>query len=228
MVVYSCVGVTGKGFIAKGITFQNTAGAIAHQAVALRVSGDQSAFWQCSFDGFQDTLYTHALRQFYFGCTIYGTVDFVFGNAAAVLQNCTLLARPNLQGQENVYTAQGRTDPGQNTGFVLADCIIGGTPDLLPQSQLFPTFLGRPWKLYSLTVYINSTISGIVNPSGWLPWSGETSLFSVFFNHVFDDDNCCFQIDVKYICCGMERCISLMHCNIWSVDLFLYEGLAFT
>jgi pectinesterase len=174
-------GVTGKGFIAKGITFQNTAGAIAHQAVALRVSGDQSAFWQCSFDGFQDTLYTHALRQFYFGCTIYGTVDFVFGNAAAVLQNCTLLARPNLQGQENVYTAQGRTDPGQNTGFVLADCIIGGTPDLLPQSQLFPTFLGRPWKLYSLTVYINSTISGIVNPSGWLPWSGNFALDTLYF-----------------------------------------------
>ncbi|CAM6030275.1 unnamed protein product, partial [Sphagnum balticum] len=174
-------GVTGKGFIAKGITFQNTAGAIAHQAVALRVSGDQSAFWQCSFDGFQDTLYTHALRQFYFGCTIYGTVDFVFGNAAAVLQNCTLLARPNLQGQENVYTAQGRTDPGQNTGFVLADCIIGGTPDLLPQSQLFPSFLGRPWKLYSLTVYINSTISGIVNPSGWLPWSGNFALDTLYF-----------------------------------------------
>ncbi|CAK9203634.1 unnamed protein product, partial [Sphagnum troendelagicum] len=174
-------GVTGKGFIAKGITFQNTAGAIAHQAVALRVSGDQSAFWQCSFDGFQDTLYTHALRQFYFGCTIYGTVDFVFGNAAAVLQNCTLLARPNLQGQENVYTAQGRTDPGQNTGFVLVDSIIGGTPDLLPQSQLFPTFLGRPWKLYSLTVYINSTISGIVNPSGWLPWSGNFALDTLYF-----------------------------------------------
>ncbi|XP_042518562.1 pectinesterase 2-like [Macadamia integrifolia] len=84
------VAVVGNGFIARNMTFENSAGPSKHQAVALRSGSDLSAFYHCSFVGYQDTLYVHSLRQFYRECDIYGTVDFIFGNAAVVLQNCNL------------------------------------------------------------------------------------------------------------------------------------------
>ncbi|GJU11264.1 pectinesterase 2-like protein, partial [Tanacetum coccineum] len=84
--------VVEDGFIGRGITVRNTAGPGNHQAVALRSGSDLSVFYQCSFEGYQDTLYVHSNRQFYKNCDIYGTVDFIFGNAAAVLQNCNIYA----------------------------------------------------------------------------------------------------------------------------------------
>ncbi|CAN1267131.1 Probable pectinesterase/pectinesterase inhibitor 17, partial [Linum perenne] len=111
------VAVTGGGFIARGITFRNTAGPQNGQAVALRSGSDLSAFYRCSFEGYQDTLYVHSNRQFYRECSVSGTVDFIFGNAATVLQNCTIYARRPMSGQGIMVTAQGRTDPNQNTGI---------------------------------------------------------------------------------------------------------------
>ncbi|KAJ0803980.1 putative pectinesterase [Helianthus annuus] len=67
----------GDGFIGRGITVRNTAGPQNHQAVALRSGSDLSVFYQCSFEGYQDTLYVHSNRQFYRECDIYGTVDFI-------------------------------------------------------------------------------------------------------------------------------------------------------
>ncbi|KAJ6722728.1 PECTINESTERASE [Salix koriyanagi] len=85
--------VVGDNFIARDMTFRNTAGAKNHQAVALRSGSDLSVFYKCSFEGYQDTLYVHSQRQFYRECDIYGTVDFIFGNAAVVFQNCNIYAR---------------------------------------------------------------------------------------------------------------------------------------
>ncbi|KAJ7982449.1 Pectinesterase [Quillaja saponaria] len=111
----STFAVSGERFMAVDVTFRNTAGPQKHQAVALRSNADLSTFYRCSFEGYQDTLYVHSLRQFYRECDIYGTVDFIFGNAAAVFQSCNIYARKPLPGQQNAVTAQGRTDPNQNT-----------------------------------------------------------------------------------------------------------------
>lgn len=168
--------------MAKSLTIRNTAGAISQQAVALRVSADKCALYQCSVEGFQDTLWTQAFRQFYKDCTITGTVDFVFGNAAAVLQSCRLLARENLPGKHNVYTAQGRSDPGQCTGFVIHNCSLDGTMEMKMGKQTPKrTFLGRPWKRFSLTVVVASFVSDVVHPAGWLPWSGDFALDTLFY-----------------------------------------------
>ncbi|GAB2249943.1 hypothetical protein Droror1_Dr00013302 [Drosera rotundifolia] len=173
--------VTGNGFIAQGITIQNTAGPPNHQAVALRSGSDLSVFYQCSFKGYQDTLYTYSLRQFYKSCNIYGTVDFIFGNAAVVFQSCTMYVRLPLVGQENTVTAQGRTDPNQNTGTVIQDCTITAGSDLQPLVSSFSTYLGRPWEEYSRTVVMESYLDSLISPAGWLEWDGTFALSTLFY-----------------------------------------------
>ncbi|CDY38712.1 BnaC01g27850D [Brassica napus] len=166
------VAVSGRGFIARDITFRNTAGPHNRQAVALRVDSDQSAFFRCSMEGYQDTLYAHSLRQFYRECEIYGTIDFIFGNGAAVLQNCKIYTRVPLQLQKVTITAQGRKSPNQNTGFVIMNSYVLATQ---------PTYLGRPWKLYSRTVYMNTYMSQLVQPRGWLEWFGNFALDTLWY-----------------------------------------------
>ncbi|KAJ0008266.1 hypothetical protein Pint_29455 [Pistacia integerrima] len=175
------VAVVGEGFLARDITFQNTAGPSKHQAVALRVGADLSAFYQCDMLAYQDTLYVHSNRQFYINCLVAGTVDFIFGNAAAVFQDCDIHARKPNSGQKNMVTAQGRTDPNQNTGIVIQKSRIGATSDLLPVKSSFPTYLGRPWKEYSRTVIMQSAISDVIQPAGWHEWSGDFALSTLYY-----------------------------------------------
>ncbi|CAB4291853.1 unnamed protein product [Prunus armeniaca] len=173
--------VTAPGFVAVNMTFRNTAGAIKHQAVAVRNGADLSTFYSCSFEAYQDTLYTHSLRQFYRECDIYGTVDFIFGNAAVVFQNCNLYPRLPMSGQFNAITAQGRTDPNQNTGTSIHNCTIRAADDLASSNSSTKTYLGRPWKEYSRTVYMQSYIDSVVDPAGWRAWDGEFALSTLYY-----------------------------------------------
>ncbi|XP_047325276.1 pectinesterase-like [Impatiens glandulifera] len=175
------VAVVGNGFVAKGITFENYAGPSKHQAVALRSGSDFSAFYQCSFVAYQDTLYVHSLRQFYRDCDIYGTVDFIFGNAAVVFQNSNLYARRPNDNQKNIFTAQGREDPNQNTGISILNCKIAAGSDLIPVQSTFKSYLGRPWKLYSHTAVLLSNIGDLIEPAGWLEWSGDFALNTLVY-----------------------------------------------
>ncbi|XP_061976186.1 putative pectinesterase/pectinesterase inhibitor 24 [Populus nigra] len=170
--------VFGKGFIARDMGFRNTAGAIKHQAVALMSNADMSAFYRCSMDAFQDTLYAHANRQFYRECNIYGTVDFIFGNSAVVIQSSSILPRKPMQGQQNTITAQGKIDPNQNTGISIQNCTIWPYGDL----SSVKTFLGRPWKNYSTTVFMRSMMGSLIDPAGWLPWTGNTAPPTIFYS----------------------------------------------
>lgn len=174
-------GVTGEAFVARDITFRNTAGPQNYQAVALRSSSDHSVFYRCSFEGYQDTLFVHSQRQFYKECYIYGTVDFIFGNAAVVFQNCMIYARKPLRGQQNVVTAQGRTDPNQNTGISIHNSRVMAASDLRPVLSSVKTYLGRPWKQYSRTVYLRTYLDSLVDPAGWLAWDGNFALNTLYF-----------------------------------------------
>ncbi|WCJ26907.1 Plant invertase/pectin methylesterase inhibitor superfamily [Euphorbia peplus] len=169
--------VVAQGFVAVNITFQNTAGPMKHQAVAVRNGADLSAFYSCRFEGYQDTLYTHSLRQFYRDCEVYGTVDYIFGNAAVVLQNCIFFSRKPLSGQFNALTAQGRTDPNQNTGTSIHSCSILAAEDL----GTTKSYLGRPWKEYSRVVVMQSFIDSLIDPTGWREWSGTFALATLYY-----------------------------------------------
>ncbi|KAL2550244.1 putative pectinesterase/pectinesterase inhibitor 46 [Forsythia ovata] len=169
--------VFGQGFIARDMGFRNTAGAAKHQAVALMSTADLSVFYRCNIDAFQDTLYPHSNRQFYRECNIYGTVDFIFGNAAVVIQNCNILPKKPMPGQQDTITAQGKIDPNQNTGISIQNCTI------LPSGNLtgVNTFLGRPWKNYSTTVYMQNMMGSFIHPKGWLPWVGTSAPDTIFY-----------------------------------------------
>ncbi|CAN6468681.1 unnamed protein product [Victoria cruziana] len=172
--------VLGEGFVAIGITVRNTAGPAKHQAVAVRNGADLSTFYKCSFEGYQDTLYTYSMRQFFRECDIYGTVDFIFGNAAVVFQNCNIYARLPMSKQFNTVTAQGRSDPNQNTGISIINCNVAAASDLAGHSDV-RTYLGRPWKQYSRTVFIQSNLGSLINPAGWAPWSGDFALKTLYY-----------------------------------------------
>ncbi|KAM7463211.1 hypothetical protein LguiA_031332 [Lonicera macranthoides] len=171
----------GSGFIAKAIGFQNTAGPEGHQAVALRSQSDMSAFYNCRMDGYQDTLYMQTHRQFYRNCVISGTVDFIFGDAAAVIQNSLIIVRKPMDNQQNTVTAQGRTQSRETTGLVIQNCRIVPELKLSPVRFQIPTYLGRPWKEYSRTIIMETTLADFIQPAGWLEWTGTFALDTLYY-----------------------------------------------
>ncbi|KAL9237070.1 hypothetical protein vseg_011659 [Gypsophila vaccaria] len=174
-------GVDGLRFIAREITFSNTAGPQNGQAVAFRSSSDLSVFYKCAFYGYQDTLFVHSQRQFYKMCYIFGTIDIIFGNAAAVFQNCKIYVRKPIWGQANVITAQGRADPNQNTGIVIHNSRIMANKDLEAMGQSVTTYLGRPWQQFSRTIIMKTYMGPLIDPAGWMPWNGNKFLNTLFY-----------------------------------------------
>lgn len=181
LVCFSKTAATGAGFIARDMTFENYAGPGEHQAVALRIGADHAVVYRCNIIGYQDTLYVHSQRQFFRECDIYGTVDFIFGNAAVVFQNCSMYARKPLPSQKVTITAQNRKDPNQNTGISIHACRLLAQPDLEASKSNFPTYLGRPWKLYSRTVYMLSYMGDHIHPRGWLEWNATFALDTLYY-----------------------------------------------
>lgn len=173
--------VMGNKFLARDITVENTSPPEKQQAVALMVTTN-AAFSRCEIISHQDTLYAHSLRQFYHDCIIQGTVDFIFGNAAAVFQNCRILARKPITGQSNTITAQGRDDPNQNTGISLQNCTIDAAKEFnLTERKNFSTYLGRPWRNYSRVIVGNSYLGELIHPRGWLEWTEYSSVDTVAY-----------------------------------------------
>ncbi|CAJ1940608.1 unnamed protein product [Sphenostylis stenocarpa] len=173
--------VSGRGFIARDISFQNTAGPEKHQAVALRSDSDLSVYYRCGIFGYQDSLYTHTMRQFFRECRITGTVDFIFGDATAMFQNCLIQAKKGLPNQKNTITAHGRKDPNEPTGFSFQFCNITADSDLEPLVSTTQTYLGRPWKAYSRTVFMQSFMSEVIRAEGWLEWNGNFALDTLYY-----------------------------------------------
>ncbi|MFS7914461.1 putative pectinesterase [Helianthus anomalus] len=178
---------TGAGFIARDITFENYAGPARHQAVALRIGADHAVVHRCAIIGYQDTLYVHSNRQFFRECDIYGTVDFIFGNAAVVFQSCNIYARKPMPQQKVTITAQNRKDPNQNTGISIHVCRLVAQPDLEASKASFPTYLGRPWKLYARTVYMQTYMGDHIHPRGWLEWAGTFALDTLYYGEYMNN-----------------------------------------
>ncbi|CAL0300189.1 unnamed protein product [Lupinus luteus] len=177
------------GFIAKGIKFENTAGPEGHQAVALRNQGDMSAFFDCHIVGYQDTLWVQANRQFYRNCEISGTIDYIFGTSATMIQDSKIIVRkPNISmKQVNVITADGTQQRSMNSGIVLQGCEIIPEADLLSVKSEIKSYLGRPWKALSRTVIMESNISDIIQPEGWIYHPDHVGFLNTLYYAEYDN-----------------------------------------
>ncbi|CAJ1842083.1 unnamed protein product [Sphenostylis stenocarpa] len=162
--------ILGDFFVGIGIGFENTAGPEKHQAVALRVQSDRSIFYKCRMDGYQDTLYARTMRQFYRDCVISGTIDFVFGDAVADLQNCTFVVRKPLTNQQCIVTAQGRKEVNQPSGLVIHGGSIVSDVKYYPYRFDNKAYLARPWKNFSRTIFMGSYIGDLITPDGYMLW----------------------------------------------------------
>lgn len=174
-------GVSGDGFWARDMTFENTAGPQKHQAVALRVSSDLSVLYRCSIKAHQDTLYAHSLRQFYRDCHIYGTIDFIFGDASVVIQNCDIFLRRPMSHQANMVTAHGRDNPSETTGILIHGSRIRPAPEFSSVKGSYRSYLGRPWKKYSRTIVLKTDLDSLIDPKGWTEWRGSYALSTLFY-----------------------------------------------
>ena len=153
--------VEGNNFTAQNLTIENTSGRVG-QAVALHVEGDRAIIKNCRILGNQDTLYVaKESRQYYNGCYIEGTTDFIFGEATVVFQSCTI------KSLSNSYITAAATRPGQKFGFVFIDC------KLTAAAGVDKVFLGRPWRPHAKTVFIHTEMGSHILPEGWNPWKGD-------------------------------------------------------
>ncbi|KAH7834141.1 hypothetical protein Vadar_013093 [Vaccinium darrowii] len=176
------VQVFATNFIANNISFMNVApiarpGDVGAQAVAIRIAGDQAAFWGCGFFGAQDTLHDDRGRHYFKDCYIQGSIDFIFGNGRSLYEGCqiTSIANPVPVGSKlinGVVTAHGRFSKDENSGFVFVNCSIGGTGRI---------WLGRAWRPFSTVVFAYSNMTDIIAPEGWNDFNDPNRDQTVFY-----------------------------------------------
>ncbi len=158
------VTIRAAGFNAENITFENSAApqSAVGQAVAILIYSDRAVFRNCRFLGNQDTLYPNGGREYFYHCFIRGSVDFIFGNAAAVFDQCEIQS-----DGPGCVTAQSRINDKQTTGYVFTDCKLTAADGIRDGA----IYLGRPWRLYSRVIFMHCDLGPQINPRGWSKWN---------------------------------------------------------
>ena len=162
--------VDGNDFRAENLTIKNSAGPVG-QAVALHVEADRCTFVNCRILGNQDTVYLAGenSRDYLKNCFIDGTTDFIFGEATAVFEDCTI------ESKNNSYITAASTPKGVSYGFVFKNC------KLTAANGVNQVFLGRPWRDYAKTVFIQCWMGKQIRPKGWYNWNSKRAEQESFY-----------------------------------------------
>jgi pectinesterase len=157
--------VYGNDFTAEGVTFDNSAGFTAGQAVALRVEGNRAAFRNCRMTGHQDVLFLSGsgVKQYFRDCFIEGTTDFIFGAATAVFSKC------HIHSKKNSHVTAASTNSIIPFGFVFFDC------RLTADSAFKKVSLGRPWSPAASVTYLRCWLGDHILPEGWNNWKNPAN-----------------------------------------------------
>ena len=173
--------VMGNDITLENLIIENTAGRVG-QAVALHIEGDRCVMRKCRFLGNQDTIFASGenARQHFVNCYIEGTVDFIFGSSTALFENCTI------HSKLNGYVSAASTPNWVNYGYVFKNC------KLTAEANVDKVFLGRPWRSFAKTVFINCELGKHIVSSGWDNWSNvanETTTFYAEYKNVGEGAN---------------------------------------
>lgn len=162
--------IEGNDFYAENLTFQNTAGPVG-QALALNINADRVIINNCSLLGNQDTLFTSAGGKvnYFKDCYIEGTTDFIFGDATTLFENCTI------HSKKNSYITAASTRQESSFGYVFKNC------KLTADENTTQVYLGRPWKSYAKTVFMNCEMGKHIRPEGWHNWSKPDAEKTAFY-----------------------------------------------
>ena len=158
------------------LTVSNDAGRVG-QAVALLTNGDRFTARRCRFLGNQDTLYTfgkygedgYFIRNSFFDCYIEGTTDFIFGSSTAWFERC------EIRSLADSYVTAASTLQGQPFGYVFKNCRLTAAPGVTK------VYLGRPWRPYAQTVFLNCELGAHIRPEGWHNWNNPANEQTAFY-----------------------------------------------
>lgn len=160
-------------FLAENITIENASGEGKNigQACAITVDGDRVAFVNCRFVANQDTIYTYGKgkRQYYKGCWIEGTTDFIFGASTCWFENCTILSK------RDSYVTAASTPEGEEFGYVFRNC------RLISDEKTHKVYLGRPWRPFAKTVFIDCELGDHILKEGWHNWNKPYAEKTTFY-----------------------------------------------
>lgn len=164
------VRIEGNDITVENLTIQNTAGPVG-QAVALHIEGDRCVFRNCNFLGDQDTMFASGenSRQYFKNCYIEGTTDFIFGPATAVFDSC------HIHSKRNSYITAASTPEWVDYGYVFLNCKLTAEP------SADKVYLGRPWRDYAKTVFINTEMGDHIVPEGWHNWRRPEAETTVYY-----------------------------------------------
>lgn len=170
------VRVDGNDITFRNITIENNAARLG-QAVALHTQGDRLTFVNCRILGNQDTVYTGGIntRLYFKDCHIEGTTDFIFGPSTAWFENCTIMSRTDS------YITAASTPQDVEYGYVFNRC------KLVAAEGVSRVYLGRPWRPYAHTLFMNCQLGKHILPVGWHNWSNTqnetTARYCEYDNH---------------------------------------------
>ncbi len=163
--------VGGHDFHAENLTFENSFGT-GSQAVAVLSEADRLVFKNCRFLGWQDTLYAKNGRQYFENCYIEGHVDFIFGQAAAVFDKCVIHSKG-----DGYIAAPMRFAADETSGLIFIKSKLTG------ENTKNGVYLGRPWRDFGRTVFIETEMGAHIRAEGWHHWLPErekTAYFAEF------------------------------------------------
>ncbi len=158
------VKVEGNRITFRNLTIENNAAQLG-QAVALHTEGDCLVFVNCRFLGNQDTVYTGTpfTRLYFKNCYIEGTTDFIFGPSTAWFEGC------EIHSKRNSYVTAASTPPEAVFGYVFRHC------RLTAEADVDKVYLGRPWRPYAYTLFMECEIGGHIVPAGWHNWNDSAN-----------------------------------------------------
>lgn len=151
--------IRGNDITLENLTIENSSLQLG-QAVALHIEGDRVVLRKCRLLGHQDTIYAgkQAMRQYFEDCHIEGTTDFIFGPSTCWFERCEILCK------KNSYITAANTPEDIKFGFIFNNCKI-----ILDEGTT-GVYLGRPWRAYAMTLFMNCELPEGIRPKGWDNW----------------------------------------------------------